>query len=227
MEKDNTQTNIQESDAEPEEALPGIPKRISKDEINQLPLARFNGRVHIITTPDSADIAVSRLSQSSVLGFDTESRPSFKKGDNYPPSIVQFAGNEEAFIFQLDRLGGLGCIRPLLQSRDITKVGVALHDDVKRLKEIEDFEADGFAEINVLSKKIGVANTGLRSLVALFLSKRVSKGAQISNWAKKNLTQNQISYAATDAWISRELYLKLHDVAIEHKLLDSKNGDSP
>lgn len=225
MEKETTQTdNVPQTDIENEEALPGIRKRISKDEINKLPLARFNGRVSIITTSDAAEIAVDRLSKSKVLGFDTESRPSFKKGDNFPPSIVQFAGEEEAFIFQIDRLGGLGCILSLLQSETITKVGVALHDDVKRLKEIEDFEAAGFGEINVISKRIGVSNTGLRSLVALFLDKRVSKGAQISNWAKKNLSQSQISYAATDAWISRELYIKLHEVALEHNLLDGKNG---
>lgn len=200
------------SDAEmpvPEEAIPGIPKRISKSEINHLPLARFNGRIFLITTLPAAQQAVEQLSKFVILGFDTESRPSFRKGDNFLPSVVQFASEDTAWIFQLDRIGGLGSIRPLLENPDILKVGVALHDDIRRLKEIEDYEAAGFGEINTLSRRIGVENTGLRALVALFLGERISKGAQVTNWARHQLSQNQIHYAATDAWISRRLYVKL------------------
>ena len=91
VEKVITDIENEETNPEAEEVLPGIPKRISKEEINQLPLARFNGRVHIITTPEAARIATGRLKEVEVLGFDTESRPSFRKGENFSPSIVQFA----------------------------------------------------------------------------------------------------------------------------------------
>lgn len=160
----------------------------------------------------AAQLAVERLCHEKLLGFDTESRPSFRKGDNFLPTIVQFANKDDAWIFHVGRLGGLGVMRGLLENPDVLKVGVALHDDIRRLKEVEDYSQAGFGEVNKLSKKIGVENTGLRALVALFLGKRVSKNAQVTNWARRNLSQNQIQYAATDAWISRKLYVKLQDV---------------
>lgn len=200
----------------------GIPERISKDAINELPLARFPGRIHLVTTPAAVTVAVKRLSKVRVLGFDTESRPSFRKGDNFPPTVVQFADAEDAYIFQIGRLGGLDGIRPLLENPDILKVGVALHDDVKRLKEVGDFKPGGITEIADLSKALGIENTGLRSLVALFLERRISKGAQVSNWARRTLSQGQINYAATDAWISRELYMKL--VEVTENVRNGKHG---
>lgn len=189
----------------------GLPERITKQEINQLPLARFPGRIHLVTTPAAVTVMCERLGNASVLGFDTESRPSFRKGDNFPPTIVQFADAEDAYIVQIGRLGGIDGIRPLLENPDILKVGVALHDDVKRLKDVGEFEPGGITEIADLSKALGIENTGLRSLVGILLGKRISKGAQVSNWARSNLSQGQLNYAATDAWISRELYLKLRE----------------
>ncbi len=214
------QTRVEKKkDSKDKQATPaarlGIPERISKDEINELPLARFPGRIHLVTTQAAVTVAVKRLAKSEVLGFDTESRPSFRKGDNFPPTVVQFADADDAYIFQIGRLGGIDGIRPLLENKDILKVGVALHDDVKRLKEVDDFKPGGITEIADLSKPLGIENTGLRSLVALFLGRRISKGAQVSNWARRTLSQGQINYAATDAWISRELYMKLVEVT-EH-----------
>lgn len=193
----------------------GYQERITKQEINELPLARFPGRIHIVTTPAAVELALEQLSQYPILGFDTESRPSFRKGDNFPPTVVQFSNADDAYIFQIGRLGGISGIKPLLENPDILKVGVALHDDVKRLKEIEDFDPGGITEIADLSRALGVENTGLRSLVGLFLNQRISKGAQVSNWARKTLSQSQLSYAATDAWISHALYMRLLEVTEE------------
>lgn len=216
MEHTNS-ANSGTSTEEPIELTPsGIPVRISKDAINQLPLARFEGRIHIITTPDAAAMAVETLARSRVLGFDTESRPSFRKGDNFPPSVVQFADEQDVYLFQIGRLGGLDTLFPLLESAGVLKVGVALHDDIRRLKDIADFCEAGLGEVADLSRDLGIANSGLRSLVALVLGKRISKGAQVSNWARRTLSPAQISYAATDAWISRELYLKLESLVQKH-----------
>jgi len=202
-------------------SLLGIEERISKQEINQLPLARFPGRIHLVTTPAAVTIALEQLMQSRILGFDTESRPSFRKGDNFLPSVVQFADADSAYIFQVSRLGGIEGIKPLLENAGILKVGVALHDDIKRLQEIATFVPGGITEIATLSKALGIENTGLRSLVALLLRCRISKGAQVSNWARRTLSQNQLNYAATDAWISRELSLKLLVATEEAKRLQS------
>ncbi|MGF1451502.1 MAG: 3'-5' exonuclease [Opitutales bacterium] len=186
--------------------LQPFPRSISKAEINELPLIRFTERVHLVTTGAALQLAVRRLSQEQLLGFDTESRPSFRKGQNFPVSLVQLAGSEGVYLIQLGRVGNLSALVPLLENPAIIKAGVALHDDVRRLREVVPFEAGGFAEVSDLSRDLGVENTGLRPLAALFMNGRISKGAQLSNWAKPRLSRKQIIYAATDAWVSRELY---------------------
>lgn len=155
------------------------------------------------------------LLKESTLGFDTESRPSFKKGESYLPSLVQFATDSAVYLFQINRLNGIEGIKPVLESTEIKKVGVAIHDDIRKLNEISPYEAGGFFDISTCTKRLNIANTGLRSLAALFLKIRISKGAQVSNWAKKNLNNNQIVYAATDAWVSRELYLRASKCELE------------
>lgn len=184
-------------------------RKISKEDINKLPLAKYGGIIHLITTPIAAKYAVRRLSREKILGFDTESRPSFRKGDNFLPSLVQLASQDEVYLFQLGRIGGLRELRQIFADPAIYKVGVALHDDIKRLKAIEDFAEAGFVEISSITREQSIGNTGLRSLAALLLGIRISKGAQVSNWARLQLTHAQMLYAATDAWVSRELYMVL------------------
>lgn len=189
-----------------------FPKSISKAEINELPLSRYNGKVHIVTTPEAETVAVEALSKETVLGFDTESRPSFKKGESYPPSLVQLAGSDAVYLFQINRTKSIERLIPLFVNPAIHKVGIALHDDIKKLQEITPFEASSFNDVSEITKRLGITNTGLRSLVAIFLKTRISKGAQVSNWARKNLNQNQLIYAATDAWMSRALYIHLTEL---------------
>ncbi|WP_309398781.1 3'-5' exonuclease [Cerasicoccus maritimus] len=188
------------------EPLP-IALNITKEEINRLPLGRFEGAIHLITTPAAARIAVEKLLQTEVLGFDTESRPAFRKGENYDPSVVQFATNYEAYLFQVKRIGGLKPLFPLLENAKVKKVGVALRDDIKRLQAIEKYKPAGFVEISDISRRLGIEKTGLRSLIGMFMGLRISKSAQVSNWARHSLNHKQIVYAATDAWMSRRLYM--------------------
>lgn len=184
-----------------------FPKSIAKTDINRLPLDKFSGEIHLITTQAAAELAVQRLLQEKVLGFDTESRPSFRKGESYLPSLVQLSTETSTYLFQINRLGGIEQLKPLFTIPDLLKVGVALHDDIKKLKEISDFDDAGFLEVSQITKELGVRNTGLRSLAGIFLKVRVSKSAQVSNWARRNLNWSQITYAATDSWISLKLYL--------------------
>lgn len=149
---------------------------------------------------------VETLKDKGVLGFDTESRPSFRKGENYLPSVVQFATGTDAYIVQLESVGGLQGILPLLEDPSLLKVGVALRDDVKRLQALTPFKPAGFTDVSEMTQALGIENTGLRSLAALFLHVRISKSAQVTNWARNSLTAKQIYYAATDAWISHQLY---------------------
>lgn len=175
----------------------------------------------MVTTPEAEKLAVAELKHEAVLGFDTESRPSFKKGESYPPSLVQLASSNAVYLFQLNRTQSIDQLIPLFSNPAIRKVGIALHDDIKKLCEFADFKPAGFEDVSVVTKKLGITNTGLRSLAGIFLQIRISKGAQVSNWARKMLNQNQLIYAATDAWISRALYLHLqHVVEKKQKELD-------
>lgn len=183
-------------------------RSISKAEINELPLINWKGRTEILTTVEEMAKAVERLSHETVLGFDTETRPTFKKGDYYPPALIQLGGTDCVYLFRISKTKTLSPLLPILESETILKTGVAIKDDVKELKKMEAFEPRGFFEVAELTKQLGYKNCGLRSLAALIMQGRISKAAQVSNWAREKLDAKQIRYAATDAWISRELYCR-------------------
>lgn len=180
---------------------------IKKEAINHLPLLRYEGPVTIVNDSEQLPAILADLKSHSLLGFDTESRPCFRRGQNYPVALLQLATDKIVYLFQLGFLeDDYPAIYEILADPEILKVGVALHDDVKKLQELYDFEAGGFVEISTYTQKQGIVNTGLRSLTAILLEHRISKGAQVSNWARSELSKQQINYAATDAWISRRLY---------------------
>ena len=187
---------------------PGFDRRMSKDEINGCPIKRWNGRTSVIRNKDALVTAVDRLAGHNLLGFDTETRPAYTKGENYLPSILQLASNDEVFIFQLKHLGLAKPLREILSDSAIIKAGVSLDFDIRELKKLSPFKAAGFRDLGDLARKAGIMNHGLRGLAAVFLGIRISKGAQTSNWAKDVLTPQQIQYAATDAWVGRRLYLE-------------------
>jgi len=188
---------------------PPFPSTIAKEQINTLPLARYAGPVTVIAKQRDVAGAVDYLRDETLLGFDTESRPSFRRGDNHPVALLQLAGVERVFLFQLQLLDDPAPVFALLADPAIRKAGVAIRDDIRKLRDLAEFSQANFVEISDLSRRLEVSNTGMRSLCAIFLGFRVSKGAQVTNWARRDLAENQISYAATDAWVSRLLYLKL------------------
>ncbi len=185
-----------------------FPTTIAKADVNALPLARYEGPITLVAHARAAHAAVDYLRDETLVGFDTESRPSFRRGDNHPVALLQMAGAERVYLFQLHLLDHLDPVLALLADPAIRKAGVAIRDDIKKLQELGDFTPRNFVEISDMSRRLEVNNTGLRNLSAMFLGYRVSKGAQVTNWARPDLTQPQITYAATDAWISRLLYLK-------------------
>ncbi len=194
------------------EALPPLAKSITREEINELPLFRYDGSIQLIRDDHSLKDAIKALDNETLLGFDTESRPTFRKGQNFPAALLQLAGAETVYLFQLQRLKHLEPIMQLLSNPEILKVGVAIRDDIKKLQDELMFEPDGFIEIADLTQKAEILNTGLRSLAGIFLKIRISKGSQISNWGRSRLTAAQINYAATDAWVSRCLYERLGEL---------------
>lgn len=182
---------------------------ISKDALNKLPIRAYEGPIRVINDREQVASCIKILAQEKIIGFDTETRPSFERGVSYPPALLQLATSTEVFVFQFQALGGLGALRSILENPDIIKAGVALSDDIKQLNDCWKFTPRQFIEIGTMAKVLGLKQTGLRSLAGLLLGFRISKKEQRSNWARANLSRSQIIYAATDAWVSRELYLHI------------------
>jgi len=181
-------------------------RKINKAEINDLPLIAWEGEIRILETVEAMQAAVAELASEDHLGFDTETRPTFKKGDYYPPALIQLATADCVFLFRISKTETFEPLLPILESPDILKTGVAIKDDVKELRAMQDFTPGGFIEIADITAKLGYENRGLRALAGLLLEGRISKAAQVSNWARPELDDKQVRYAATDAWISREIY---------------------
>ena len=183
-------------------------RSISKAEINELPMIFWEGRIELLNTIEEMEAAVEKLKDETVLGFDTETRPTFKKGDYYPPALIQLGTPDCVYLFRISCTKTLAPVLPILESETILKTGVAIKDDVKELRKMEDFKPGGFVEVADITRKLGYENRGLRALAGLLMQGRISKAAQVSNWARPELDKKQIRYAATDAWISRELYVR-------------------
>ena len=186
--------------------------KITKDEINALPMRAYEGTVQLVDTDAKVGPAVEALLEEDILGFDTESKPSFKRGENHPAALLQLGGASQVYLFQLLKLENLGPIWGLLANPEVSKVGVAIADDIKKLQERQPFHPAGFIEIADVTQQAGILNTGLRSLAGLLLGFRISKRAQVSNWAKADLSPAQVQYAATDAWVSRQLFLHMQQL---------------
>ncbi len=190
---------------------------ITKDAINRLPMKQYEGQIHLIQTPEDAAKATETLKTETLLGFDTETRPSFRVGEYYQPSLLQLATGQEVFLFQLKRTGLTAGLRDVLSRPDILKSGVSIKDDLSELRKLADFEPAGFIELATHAKQAHIKNLGLRGLAALLLGFRISKREQVSNWARNELTESQTRYAATDAWLGREIYLHMDGLGLIRK----------
>lgn len=188
-------------------------RRISREEINSLPLKGYEGEITVIRDRQDLTSAMAILRREETLGFDTETRPSFWKGTKFPPALIQLAGKEAVFIFQLKHTGLPEELRDLLADPAVIKAGVALKYDLTELQLLAHFQPAAFVDLGELAGEKGLKNHGLRGLAALLLGFRIAKGStRKSNWENDLLSPVQLRYAATDAWVGRELYLKLRDL---------------
>jgi thymidylate synthase (FAD) len=189
---------------------------LSDEEINSLPLRWYEGPIHVVSDDAALTVCVEALNQEQLLGFDTESRPAFRPGETYPIALIQLATASAVYLIQVQKLSDLSPLWRVFESERIIKAGVALQQDLRKLRELRKFEPAGFVDIASMAARLGFRKTGARGLTAAVLGFRISKGAQRSNWARAELTPAQIRYAATDAWIARELYLALMRHATPH-----------
>jgi ribonuclease D len=183
-------------------------RSISRDEVNALPIRRWEGEVRVVTSAEEAARALAEIRDETVTGFDTETRPAFRPGESYPPSLAQLATARAVYLFQLRSREVAAAVAEVLAAEPIVKAGVGLADDLKALKKVIEFAEKSTVDLGAAAVRHGHKQSGVRSLAALFLGFRIPKGTKTSNWARTRLTPQQIAYAATDAWACRELYVR-------------------
>ena len=186
-------------------------REISKDEVDQLDLIQFEGPIEVIGSEEAFEAAIGQIRSNPVLGFDTETRPSFKKGLVYPTSMIQLATADRAWLLRVSKLGYPPGLRDLLSSEKIMKVGTGLNDDIRRMRSDFHFEPAGFLDLQRYVEAFRIDEKGLKKMSAIVLGRRISKSQQVSNWDADQLSEAQLRYAATDAWICLEIYRALRN----------------
>ena len=189
-------------------------KFITREALNDLPVQRYEGPIHFVDTPALLHAARLDILGERALGFDTETRPAFSKGESYLPSIVQVATANGVHIFPLRYTDTHGLLGEMLAAQNIAKIGVALAYDLRTLKQVLPFQERHIVDLGIIAKRHRYEQTGVRNLAGLLMGYRIPKGAKTTNWSAPHLTPAQIAYAATDAWVCRELYLKFEAVGM-------------
>ena len=183
-----------------------IYNHINKNWISKYPIVKFSGRIVVVLNAQEADKAVSFLLSQPLLGIDTETRPSFKKGKQNNVALLQVSTPEVCFLFRLNIIGMTDSIIRLLENKDVVKVGVSLNDDLRRLHKNGEFEPGSFIDLQNCINNIGIEDKSLQKIYANLFHKRITKGQQLSNWEADILTESQKLYAATDAWACINIY---------------------
>lgn len=180
--------------------------------MNALPVQRYEGSVHVVAGHADLQQAMQDILQESAIGFDTETRPAFRAGESYLPSLVQFATASAVYLLQVQQQDFFGAMQEILSSEKIIKAGVSVTDDMRNLKRLFGFDERSVVDLGKVAQSHGLEQTGVRNLAGIFLGARIPKGAKTTNWAARRLTPQQIAYAATDAWACRELYLRFKEL---------------
>lgn len=182
---------------------------ISNEETSALPAIEFRGEIRVVDEERDIDAACRRLAAEPVLGFDTETRPSFRPGVTYRVSLLQLSTPEVCYLFRLNRIPFDKAIVRLLESKEILKIGADVAGDLRSLRKIKLFADGGFVDLQTIASEWGIEERSLRKLSAIVLGERVSKAQRLSNWEAATLTDKQKLYAATDAWVCTRIYDEL------------------
>ena len=185
---------------------------IDNDTVASLPAARFAGQIVIVDKNEQIEEACNDLKRYDVIGFDTETRPSFRAGVSYKVGLLQLSTPDTCYLFRLSHIRLDNRILKILGSRQILKIGADVTGDIRALHALRNFHADGFVDLQVEASRWGIEEKSLRKLSAIVLNMRVSKAQRLSNWEAEILTQQQQEYAATDAWVCIEIMKELQRV---------------
>ena len=184
---------------------------IEKNAINQMPLVNFPGRIHIINSISQVKSAVNALRTAEIVGFDTETRPSFRRGEHHNVSLIQLATHTDAFLFRLNKTGIPSYLKQYLEDKNCRKVGLSTTDDFHQLIRVCNIQPAGFIELQQMVKQFDITDMSLQKIYAILFQNKISKGQQLTNWEAPELTEAQQRYAAIDAWACLRIYEFLHD----------------
>jgi ribonuclease D len=182
---------------------------ITPEELEKCELSWFKGEIVVVEDMKSFKDTFPRILNSEILGFDTETRPSFRKGRKNKVSLIQLANEELACLIRINKVGIPPDLADLLANPEIIKAGVAVHDDIRFLKRVKGFNPSGFIDLQNFVRDYGIKSSGLKKLAAIVLGFRISKRQQVTDWEAIHLTDAQQIYAATDAWVCHQIYRKL------------------
>lgn len=184
-------------------------EHLKSEDIDRLPLRAFEGQIVVVTDSEGTDKAVQNLQKAKVLGFDTETRPIFKKGVTRNLSLLQLYDGEKAYLFRINSMGFPNSLKKIMQDPKIIKVGAAIRDDIKALAKLNHFKPEGFVDLQAIAKLLQIEDISVKKLTARILEFKISKKQQLSNWDNEILDTAQITYAATDAWVCYLLYFEM------------------
>ena len=184
-------------------------ENISPEELKEYDLSWFRGKIVVVDDHDKFRQIIPKLANQKILGFDTETRPSFRKGRKNKVSLIQLSTDKLACLLRINRIGIPDALADILADPLIIKAGVAIHDDLRFLKNIRKFNPEGFVDLQKYVKDFGINSSGLKKLSAIVLGFRISKRQQVTDWEAAELSDAQQIYAATDAWVCYEIYSKL------------------
>ena len=183
---------------------------ITKQQLSELPSVVFNGRINVVERLDQALEALEFLSMQETVGFDTETRPSFRKGQTNKVALMQISTAERCFLFRINKLGFIEPLKQFLENPNVTKIGLSLKDDFLVLRKLTEFQPAGFIDLQQLVKDYEITDCSLQKIYGIIFGERISKSQRLSNWEAPALTPAQQSYAAIDAWACLQIYRNLN-----------------
>ena len=183
--------------------------KITKDEVNLLPVVIFEGKITLVDELSKIDPAIAELRRSPVVGLDTETKPSFTRGTHHKVSLVQISTLDHCFLFRLNKTNFPPALADFLADESTKKIGLSLRDDFSGLNKHQVFKPANFVDIQTIAQSYGIMELSLQKVYAILFGKKISKSQRLSNWESPELTEQQQRYAATDAWASLQIYLQL------------------
>ncbi len=178
---------------------------IGKEAIAALPVKTYPAGIRVIDTQEQAREAISDLSQEKIVGFDTETRPSFRKGHLHKVALMQISTAECCYLFRLNKIG-IDTVKPFLENPEVLKIGLSVHDDFNALRRSGNLQPDGFIDLQQVVKKFDISDISLQKIYAIIFGERISKSQRLSNWEADRLSDAQQAYAALDAWACLHIY---------------------